>query len=227
MNEISEHFNKISNQYDVWKKKNWYYYQNLKKLVRLYIPSGKNVLEIGTGTGDILASLEPSAGIGIDISAEMIRLAKGKYDKYSNLRFYHSTIDEVQADATYDFIILIDVVEHIENMEETIRSIKTKVHPQTKIFISMANPFWEPLLMIAEKLKLKMPEGKHNRISADKLNKIFNYNGFLLEKHGFALLMPVHISFISELINCWFWKIPVLKRFGLIEYVIFYPDKGV
>ena len=38
------------------------------------------------------------------------------------------------------------------------------------VFINtMANPSWEPFLVLAEKLRLKMPEGEHKRIKFEDL----------------------------------------------------------
>ncbi len=31
--KIKMHFNKIANDYDFWKKKNWYYYEQIKDLI--------------------------------------------------------------------------------------------------------------------------------------------------------------------------------------------------
>lgn len=220
MNEISQHFNNIANVYDSWKKKNWYYYQNLKKLVKEFIPEGKNVLEIGTGTGDILASLKPENGIGIDISEEMVKIAKKKYKNYPNLQFYNKNLRELEKIAFPDYILLVDVVEHLESIEKMTEDIKIIANNKTKIFISMANPLWEPILLLLEKLKLKMPEGKHYRVSTNKLLKIFYNNGFKLENHGFALLFPTYIPILSDIINYWFEKIHLVKKLGMIEYLI-------
>src|SRR3989344_4041488 len=113
------HFNIIAKDYDYWKNKNWYYYRNLKTLYGSFIPANSRIWEIGCGTGDILASLEPSTGLGTDISEEMINMAKQKYSGKINLKFKATDITEaIKTTETenYDYIIMVDVLEHIKNM---------------------------------------------------------------------------------------------------------------
>ncbi len=221
MNEIKKHFNEIAPDYDTWKKKNWYYYQSLKQLVRKYIPRGSAVLEIGTATGDILASLDPRLGIGVDISQAMIDQASKKYGQNPNLHFHCVLISDLPKDSAYDFIIMIDVIEHLEDVTSMVSEIRIKADPQTKVLISMANPLWEPILLALEKLGLKMPEGKHHRISAASLVSIFSTHDFELEKHEYLLPLPVYIPFCSNWINKIIPKIPVLNRLCLVEVFIF------
>ncbi len=221
MTEVREHFNTIASEYDSWKKKNWYYYQNLMELVRRHVPADKTVLEIGTGTGDILASVGPQTGIGLDISQPMIELAQKKYQDRTCLKFYCCAPSELPVQVEYDHIILIDVVEHLEDIQGMARQINALSGAKTQVFISMANPLWEPILMLAEKLKLKMPEGKHYRLLAKKLISIFMANGFILQEHGFTLHLPKNLGLVSKILNLWLEKIPGLKRLGLIEYFVF------
>lgn len=82
-----QHFNAIAIDYDYWKKKNWYYHKKLKELYQSFIPAQSTVAKIGCGTGDILASLQPRKGLGIDISEEMITYAKKKYEDHHELTF--------------------------------------------------------------------------------------------------------------------------------------------
>lgn len=77
--EIQEYFDKIALKLDWWNRRNKYYYQDIQKLHNFIIPSGSNVLEIGCGTGDLLAATNPKIGVGIDFSQEVIYLAKDKY----------------------------------------------------------------------------------------------------------------------------------------------------
>jgi len=90
MSDVKDHFDEIASNHDYWKKRNWYYYQNLKKIIREFVPVDKTVLEIGCGTGDILASVEPKYGIGADISPKMVEIAKSRYNGFTNLDFYIS-----------------------------------------------------------------------------------------------------------------------------------------
>ncbi len=221
MNEVKEYFDKIAPEYDSWKKRNWYYYRCLKCLVQEHVPSGKIVLEIGTGTGDILACLKPKQGVGLDISERMVELARTKYKDCSNLRFFSKPLEELKNDTFFDFIILVDVVEHIENIPLMIKQIMSLMNTRNKVFISLVNTLWKPILQALEGLRLKMPEGKHYRISAMQLVSLFRAGGFELEERGFAILIPMHIPLLSNFVNRWFLKIPFLRQMGLLEFLIF------
>ncbi|HNW43894.1 MAG TPA: class I SAM-dependent methyltransferase [Elusimicrobiales bacterium] len=223
MSEISQHFDELAPVYDSFKRKNWYYYQNLKKLAARFIPPGKTVLEIGTATGDILASLLPSKGVGTDISPEMIAIAREKYKGSPNLSFFSLPADKLEKGSGFEHIILVDVVEHVDDLDALAGQIRTAASPGTRVFISMANPLWEPILMLLEKLKMKMPEGQHNRVSAGDLAAIFRNNGFELRQHGFSLVFPAYLPLVSVFLNWIFPKTPLLKKLCMIEYLVFQP----
>lgn len=185
--DAHKHFDLTAKEYDYWKQKNWYYYAKLQELYRSFIPPGSSVLDIGCGTGDILASVKPSRGFGIDISEEMIARAK---DKHPALEF--RALDIMEQHEVFDsaYVILADVLEHLEKPEEFMRKLKTLLKPRTNVIISVANPFWEPLLMLAEKLKMKMPEGPHHRMSIKETEVMFQVSGFKIQDSGYRLLIP-------------------------------------
>ena len=43
-----------------------YYHSRLTQIYKLLVPPGSRVLEIGCAQGDLLASLNPALGVGID-----------------------------------------------------------------------------------------------------------------------------------------------------------------
>src|SRR5438552_3105487 len=56
-----------------------YYHRRLSEVYRFVIPRGQRVLELGCGRGELLASLEPGYGVGIDLSPEMIAQARRRH----------------------------------------------------------------------------------------------------------------------------------------------------
>ncbi len=220
MSSVKEHFNEVAKNYDFWKKKNWYYYNNLKNLYRSLITDGSSVLEVGCGTGDVLSALLPKRGVGIDLSDEMIKIAQEKYQKERNLKFFSATAELLSAEEKFDFIIMPDVIEHLENVMSTLAALKKFSNEKTKIIISMINPSWEPIFMILEKLHLKMPEGPHARISIDSLKKNMEEAGFVLNSEGYRLIIPASIPVLS-LFNKYFYKMPLFRRLGAVYFGVF------
>ncbi|MGA3291911.1 MAG: class I SAM-dependent methyltransferase [Candidatus Microgenomates bacterium] len=211
--KIKKHFDKIANDYDFYKERQKYYYSNLKELLGSLIPEGRNVFEVGCGTGDLLASLNPKSGYGMDISGEMINLAKSKHKLQNKLKF--STI---WPEGKFDYIFMSDVIEHLENSKEIFSKISKLMDKKSRFIITMANPVWEPLLMMAEKLKLKMPEGPHKRIAFDDLRIIIQESGMKIVKHDYKLLVPVKIPVITNFANKYLGK--PLRQFAFIEYSV-------
>ncbi len=221
MNKVMEHFDSLADTYDSLKRKNWYYYENLKRIVRRFIPPRSKVLEIGTATGEILAALEPSEGVGIDISPAMIAVAAEKFKSRKELRFIAGTVETVQTGTAFDYCVLVDVIEHVENLPSLAGGISAIAGPGTAIVITMANPLWEPLLLLLEKLKLKMPEGKHYRVSGRSLARIFAERGLALTASDTFVICPMHIPFVSGILNTVFHRIPLINRLGLIQCFVF------
>ena len=221
---VSGHFNLISSEYDNFKKRHWYYYMGLKRLLHEIIPSPKqnNILEIGCGTGDLLAFLSPRRGIGVDISEKMIQIARQKHVHQKNLIFSVGSAEELKLpnETIFDYIFLFDVIEHLSDVPRSIENVNKICDPDTKVIISMINPFWEPFLLVAEKLKLKMPEGPHYRISFSQLKILLHNKGFRILHHDFRTLIPIKLPF-SDFINSVFYKIPGLKYLGFVEFLVF------
>ncbi len=104
-------------------KRDWssYYHRRLQKIYQYIIPAGCTVLEIGSGTGDLLATVKPSQGVGIDFSTEMIRIAR---EKHLQLTFIHGNAQEIpDLDTTFDFIILSDLVNDVWDVQDIFFSI--------------------------------------------------------------------------------------------------------
>ena len=71
---IHNYFEHLASKRDKWKKKNRFYHKTLQKHFSFIIPEGSRVLELGCGTGDLLNSVKPSLGVGIDFSEKTISL---------------------------------------------------------------------------------------------------------------------------------------------------------
>ena len=93
----------------IWQNPPWslggYYHRWLSRTYKFIIPKGSRVLELGCGGGDLLASLEPEYGVGIDFSASAIQKARSVHPQ---LRFEVIDVEALELDAEdFDFIITI------------------------------------------------------------------------------------------------------------------------
>ena len=104
-------FDHYAAQVDHWHQRNAGYHKAIASLARFYVPADARVLEIGSGNGDLLAALQPSYGLGIDISGQMVRLAARKYP---HLHFRQMAAEHLELPGEpFDFIVLSDLVGYL------------------------------------------------------------------------------------------------------------------
>lgn len=221
---VEKHFDEIAGQYDYFKKRNWYYYENLKALYRQLIPAGSVVLEVGCGTGDLISHIGPATGVGIDISREMIRIAR---EKHHQIHFEAATLEQFHSDIKFQYIFFADVLEHLEDVGSTINALKKFSRKGAKIIFSYINPIWEPVVLLLERLSMKMPEGPHYRIPYRKFKGILHSAGFAVLERDWRLIVPTYIPLLSGAANKLFYRIPLAKRFGWIEYLVIEGDSDI
>lgn len=220
-NNITEHFENVARDYDYWKNKNRYYYNILKSIAARYTVGRKNILDAGCGTGDILLSLNAQSALGIDISSAMIAIAKEKSIAKNDISFLASDIATFSSSKKFDAILFFDVIEHLVYPEKTLRSLGDLLTENGIIILTMANLYWEPILLLAEKLGLKMPEGPHYRISSKNLMAIAGKNRLKIIGQDWFLLFPKYIFAVSWLLNNIIGRLPIIKRLSIIQLFIF------
>lgn len=216
-----EYYNSIAPLYDREKKKNLYYFENLVTLYKSLIPATCTVTDIGCGTGDLTAALDTKEAIGLDISIEMVKVAQIKFEGLKNVRYEQCNIYTSNEPFKTDYIIMADVLEHVIDLPNFLHQIYTRTPNQSRVIISVVNPIWEPIMMLAEKLNLKIPEGPHERLSISETEKLFKDAGFNISESSYRFLIPKKLPF-SDLINDHFYKNKLLTRCGLIIYWVLF-----
>ena len=92
---VFENAERMAGERDKWIEKNAAYYRDDRRYLGFIVPEGARVLDLGCGTGSLLASLKPSRGIGVDFSPAMIERAR---TSYPDLEFILGDIEDPQHD---------------------------------------------------------------------------------------------------------------------------------
>ena len=95
---------------------------------------GKSVLDIGCGTGRLLSRLRDLGAdtVGIDVSGEMVRVARGR-----GLRVFQRDILEFEWEKPFDLIISVTVFNYIEDKANVLRKVRSLLKPSGGLVLSM------------------------------------------------------------------------------------------
>ncbi len=218
--QIRDRFDRLAPQRDRWQKRASYYYRQQHNYYRFLIPEGATVLELGCGLGDLLATLNPQRGVGVDLSPEMIRLASQRHAQQPNLEFITADLETFQLDETFDFIILCDVIGHLIDVESTFKNLKSLCTPNTRLIITYYNFVWEGLFQFAEKLRLKMPQQHQNWLSTHDITGLLHLADFEVVKTENKVLVPKNLPPLTQLANKYLATLPILNHFCLSSHFV-------
>jgi len=140
---------------------NWgsYYHKRLSEIYRFLIPPGRRVLELGSGSGRLLAALRPSVGVGVDFSPEMTELAKRTYP---SLEFVCADVHAIPVREEFDYIILSDLLNDVWDVLQVLKEVQNLVHTRSRIVINLYSRLWELPLDAVGKLRLAKPNLNQN-----------------------------------------------------------------
>lgn len=210
---------RFADERDRWRARNRAYYRSIERLARFVVPEGASVLEIGCGTGDLLAAVKPSRGVGIDVSPKMIARARAKHPK---LEWIVDDAEELSALAgrTFDYVILSDVVGMLHDVWKAFRALRQVCHPRTRVLVTYYNFVWEPLLRAGERLGRKMPIPQQNWLGMQDLENLLGLNHFQIIRKGTAQLVPVDVPLLAPLANRWLAQLPGVRHFALTQFFV-------
>ena len=124
--------------------------------MRRILGSRPDVLEVGSGSGDMLECVAGSGRVGCDLSIEMLRARARRYETPCVV----GAGEELPfRDGRFDGVFLINVLEHVSDVERVVAEC-ARVMREDAVWLGVTpNGNWKYVLDLAERLSLKLPEG--------------------------------------------------------------------
>jgi SAM-dependent methyltransferase len=196
--EIAAYFDAFAEEEQSWRRRNRTYYRQIESVYRFLVPPGSSVLEIGCGSGDLLAALEPETGVGVDLSEGMVALARGRHP---HLEFVVASGERLDLGRTFDYVVLADLVPYVYDIAELFEAVARHSHPRTRVIVNSYSQLWRPVLRAVEALGLKAPKPVRNWVTPDDLRNFFELSGLDEVLSTRRVLMPKQIPLLTTFLN--------------------------
>jgi SAM-dependent methyltransferase len=219
-----ELYDRLASERDGWLARNRFFYDSDRRYMQFLVPPGQRVLELGCGEGQLLRSLRPSWGVGIDLSQEMINLARTRAPEFE---FHVGNAEDPELlrriAGPFDYIILSDMIGYLEDCGGTFEALQNLCTPVTRLIVAYYSRLWEPIVRLSEIIGAKMPSLNQNWLSTDDTLNLLRLAGFEVVRREWRQLMPKRLFGIGILLNKTVAPLPGIRRFCLRNYVVARP----
>jgi SAM-dependent methyltransferase len=222
--DLLDYYESNVEELDRWRQYNAAYHDDDRKFMQFLIPSGKRVLELGCGRGDLLAALNPSYGVGVDFSAVTIAKANARHP---NLYFVLGDVEEPATlssiEGPFDYIVIADTIAMFEDIDSTLRLIHQLCAPSTRIIISYYSHLWEPVLKVAEAVGFRSKQPKINYIATADFLNLMDLADFEVISQEQRQLLPRRWLGLGPFINRYIAPLPLIRKLCLRSYLVGRP----
>ncbi|HNQ12819.1 MAG TPA: glycosyltransferase [Bacteroidia bacterium] len=215
-----EYFNSIASNRSKVRKRHSYYWNDISFYCNYFSNESNSVLEVGCGTGELIASIKGKKKTGIDFSPNMIEIAQ---QNFPSVEFKVMNAEDLQLNEKYDLIILSNLVGFLEDIQAVFEQLKKVSHSQTKIIVTYYNFLWEPVLKFAEFTGLKTKTPNQNWLTQRDLENLLQNSGWDVYRRARRMIIPFYIPVLSWLTNKVIAKLPFLRFFSLNTYSFAQP----
>jgi SAM-dependent methyltransferase len=207
------------------------YREDDRKFMRFLIPPGKRVLELGCGRGDLLAALKPSYGVGVDFGANTVTMAN---ELHPDLHFVLGDVEDPATlagiEGPFDYIVIADTIGMFEDIDGTLRLVHHLCAPSTRIIISYYSHLWEPILKLAELLRLRARQPKINFIATADFLNLMDIADFEVISQEQRQLIPLRWFGVGPFVNRFIAPLPGIRKLCLRTYLVgrpvrIFPDR--
>jgi len=204
-----------------WRARAAFFHAEDLRYLKFLIPEGARVLELGCGTGDLLAALKPAFGVGVDFSEGMIAQAR---KAHPGLTFVAGDIEDAalvrSLPGPFDVIVVVDALGALDDCQGMFERLHALCTRETRLVVGYFSHLWYPALKFAEAVGLKMPQPPQNVLSPADVRSLVALADFETVKNETRVLLPMRLAGFGRLVNRFVAPLPLIGNLCLRHYTI-------
>lgn len=185
------------------------------------IPPGMRVLELGCGTGELLAMLRPSRGVGIDFSSSAVAQAR---QRHGGLHFICADAHTFELHETFDYIILSDLINDAWDVQKIFEQLLPVCHSGSRVVLNSFSRLWQWPLAAARTLHLAHPLLPQNWLTVEDLEGLLGLAGFNVISTKREITLPLRIPLLAGLCNRVLGRLWPFNHLALANFIIARPQ---
>lgn len=185
----------------------------------LFVQPDSSVLEIGCGSGELLALLRCGEKTGVDISPAQLARAR---TRLPDARLIESAGESVDLGQTFDVIIISDTLNQAADVQSLLSQALKHAHPRTRLLVNYHNTLWRPLLWGARVLGLRRQQPRSNWLSCGDVGQLLQLSGWEIVKTQARVLWPLGLRWGAAVLNRWI--APLVPNFCLCLFTMARPQ---
>ncbi len=218
--ERQAHWDTVAEKLESWRGWGEYYRKRIAQVFKFNIPSDQNVLEIGCGNGDLLATLQPKFGLGLDISPKMVSLAKRLHP---HLNFVRADALEFRSQRKFDAVVISDTVNDVWDVQAIFENAHRHLKADGRLVLNFYSRLWEWPINLAALLGVAKPTLLQNWLTVEDIFNLLNLSGFEWVRTWEEVLLPFRIPLLTPLCNKLLVHIWPFRLFAMTHFVVARP----
>jgi SAM-dependent methyltransferase len=218
---IARSFDELAAEASRWSRRTRSYHDLVTAINQAIVPPGNSVLEVGSGSGDLLAALAPRVGFGVDVSSGMVELARSRHPE---LRFEVCAGEDMDFGEAFDYVVLSDLLPFVDDLLGLFGAVRRHCNSDTRVVVHSYSQLWRPALRILELLRLKPRTPVRNWVTPQDVENILRLAGFESVTATRRILLPLRIPFVSTFVNGSLANLPVIRHLCLTYWIVARPE---
>jgi hypothetical protein len=196
------------------------YRELLAHYFNLLIPAEASVLEIGCGSGELLARVHGARKVGIDLSETQITAAR---QRLPDAEFHVQAGEFLEINERFDYIIISDALNFAADVQALFARLQAVAHEDTRLILNFHSSLWRPLLSLGGAFGMHSGQPQSSWLAtADVRNLLQLADWSPIVTQG-RLLLPLKCFGLESIFNR--WLAPLVPGFCLTVFCVARPTR--